>query len=168
MSVTKEASYGDKNPLFLRFITRKVSITDLLNSFASSPDSYTSSAAQSALENPPDLEDFRKELEEAVREIIKDGPTEEFKAFVNHYMEPSISQFSDSTKGPFGENRKHTAFVKDAEGPWIQGLICFNLSLYIKAFGLESLKACKTCGNLFSHKGRWAVYCEEICKPKKS
>ena len=121
MAITKEASYGDKNPLFLKFINRGIGIIDLLTIYAGSEDPLTSETAKKALENPPDLEDFRKEMEEAVRDIIKDGPNEEFKAFVNHYMEPSIYQFSDTTKGPFGENRKHTAFVKDAEGPWIQG-----------------------------------------------
>jgi len=167
MSITKEATFGDKNPLFLRFINRMVTIVDLLNTFSSSEDPYTASAAQKALSDPPDLEDFRKEIEDAVRDIVKDGPNEEFKAFVNHYMEPSIYQASSTSKTPFGENRSHIAYVKDENTPWIQALICYNLSLYIKAFGLESLKACKTCGKLFAHKGKWAVYCEDVCNPKK-
>jgi hypothetical protein len=167
MAITKEASFGDKNPLFLRFINRKVTIMDLLSVFSSSDDPYTVSAAQKALNDPPDLEDFRKELEGAVRDIVKDGPNEEFKAFVNHYMEPSITQYSDSSKTPFGENRRHIAYVKDENSTWIQGFICYNLALYIKAFGLECLKACKSCGTLFAHKGKWAVYCEDTCNPKK-
>jgi len=167
MAITKEASYGDKNPLFLRFINRKIGVVDLLNAFTQSEDAYTIEVAKKALNDPPDLEDFRQELEEAVRDIIKDGPTEEFKSFVNHYMEDSIYQCYDNKKTPWGENRRHSVFVKKEDSTWIQGLVCYNLSLYIKAFGLDNLKACKTCGNLFAHKGKWAVYCEDTCNPKK-
>jgi hypothetical protein len=167
MAITKETSFGDKNPLFLRFINRGVTVMDLLNIYSTSDDPYTAKAAQDALADPINLEDFRKELEDAVRDIIRDGPGEEFKAFVNHYMEPSVQQFFDTSKTPFGENRKHAVYVKDRESTWVQGFICYNLSIYIKAFGLDSLKACKTCGKIFAHKGKWAVYCEDACNPKK-
>jgi hypothetical protein len=167
MSITKETSYGDKNPLFLRFINRKIGVFDLLNSFASSPDPLTAETARNAADSPPDLEEFRQEMEEAVRDLSKEGLGEEFKAFVNHYMVDSITQVTDNKKTPFGENRSHLAYVKDPDSTWIQGFLCFNLSLYIKAFGLDNLKTCKTCGALFAHKGKWAVYCEDSCNPKK-
>jgi hypothetical protein len=167
MAVTKEASYGDKDPLFLRVINRKITIIDLLNIFSNSDDSYTVSAAQKALTDPPDIEYFRKQLEEAVRDIIKEGPNEEFKAFVNNFMEPSVYQYSNSLKTPFGENKRHMVYVKDENSTWVEGLICFNLSLYIKAFGLDNLKSCKSCNTIFAHKGKWAVYCTDACNPKK-
>ncbi len=167
MSITKESTYGDKSPLFLRFVNRQVTITELLNIFSASDDPYTVSAAQKAMNDPPDLGDFRNELEEAVRDLVKDGLNEEFKAFVNHYMEDSLYQFSDSSKTPFGENRRHIAYVKDETATWIEGFICYNMSLYIKAFGLDCLKECKTCSTLFAHKGKWAVYCQDACNPKK-
>lgn len=167
MAITKESSYGDKNPLFLRFINRKMSAFEILQSFSNSADPITATAAKDALNDPPDLEDFRKELEDAVRDLSKDGLGEEFKAFVNHYMEPSITQAIDNEKTPFGENRYHAAFIKDLDSTWIEGLICYNLCLYVKAFGLDNLKTCKTCGVVFCHKGRWAAYCEDTCNPKK-
>lgn len=167
MAITKEASYGDKNPLFLRFVNRKIGVFEILQSYSNSPDPLTSEAARAALNDPPDLESFRKELEDAVRDLAQEGLNEAFKAFVNHYMESSITQTIDNEKTPFGENRYHAAFVKDPGSTWIEGLICYNLSLYIKAFGLENLKTCKTCGILFCHKGRWAAYCEDVCNPKK-
>jgi hypothetical protein len=168
MAIVKENSYGEKNPLFLRFVNRKISTVDVLQSFSQSKDPITAGAAVKALENPPDLEDFRKELEEAVRDLVKEGLGEEFKVFVNHYMEPSIVQVTDTEKTPFGENRMHSACIKDVDSTWIEGFICYNLCLYIKAFGLDNLKSCRTCGTLFCHKGKWAVYCEDICNPKKS
>lgn len=167
MAILKENTQGDKSPLFLKFITRQNGIIDILQSFQKSKDSFTVEAASKALENPPDLEDFRKELEEAVRDIIKTGPSEEFRAFVNHYMEDSIAEIKESNMTPFGESRIQSAIVRDESEPWIQGLLCYNLVLYIKAFGLQCLKSCKTCETLFSDKGKFAVYCKDSCNPKK-
>ena len=167
MAVTKESSYGDKDPLFLRFINKKIGVFDLLNSYASSLDPLTAETARNAMEDPPDLDEFRKELEDAVRDLAKEGLGEEFKAFVNHYMEPAITQVMNNTKTPFGENRSHLAYVKDPDSTWIQGFLCFNLSLYIKAFGLDNLKSCRTCATIFANKGKWAVYCQDVCNPKK-
>lgn len=167
MAILKENTQGDKDPLFLKFVTRKYGIIDVLQCFQKSKDSFTLEAVSRALENPPDIEDFRKELEEAIRDIIKTGPGEEFRAFVNNYMENSISEVKENNMTPFGESRKQVAVIKDETEPWVQGLLCYNLVLYIKAFGLECLKACKTCQTLFSNKGRFAVYCRDTCNPKK-
>lgn len=157
----------NQNPLFLRFVNGRTDLSSILQSFSRSSDIYTVEAARKALEDPPDLGEFKKELEDAIRDIIKEGPGDHFKAFVNHYMEPSLEQDTEVTKSTFGENRSFTARVKDESAPWVQGLICFNLCLYIKAFGLQELKACKTCGKLFGHKGKWALYCSDGCKPPK-
>jgi hypothetical protein len=162
----KENVTGNKNPLFLRFINREVGFTDMVRSFANSPDPRTSEIAMRAVEAPIDLEPFRKEMEDAVRDIAKTGLGEEFKAFVNHYMESSLTEEQVTTQSKLGENRVQMATIKDAEAPWVQGFICYNLCLYIKAFGLEDLKACKACNKLFAHKGRYATYCSDDCKKR--
>jgi hypothetical protein len=164
----KENLIGNKNPLFLRFINREIAYTDMVRSFANSPDSRTSEIAMKAMTSPMDLESFRKEMEEAVRDIIKIGLGEEFRAFVNHYMESSLVEEQVVTQSHLGESRIQTATIKDENAPWVQGFICYNLCLYIKAFGLEELKSCKTCEKLFAHKGKYAVYCSDECKKKVS
>ncbi len=167
MIVQKETVQGNANPLFLRFINRETGVLDILLSFARSSHETTQEAAKKALQTPPNLDDFRVELEEAVREIISVGLGAEFKDFVNHYMEPSLEEVVNFKRGKFGDNRSQIATVKDDTAPWVQGMICYNLCLYIKAFGLESLKSCKTCNKLFAHKGQYAVYCNDKCNPKK-
>ncbi len=163
----KENVVGNKNPLFLRFINREVSYSDMVRSFANSPDPRTSEMAMKAMTSPIDLEPFRKEIEEAVRDIIKEGLGEEFRAFVNHYMEPSLAEEQVVTQGRLGESRVQTATIRDENAPWVQGFVCYNLCLYIKAFGLQDLKSCKACNKLFAHKGQYAVYCSDDCKKKK-
>jgi hypothetical protein len=154
-----------KDPLFLRFINRETPVIEMLSSFSRSGDKSTREAAGKALENPPDLEEFRTELTEAVTDIVKEGAGEEFKVFVNHYMD-SLVEDVDSRPSQLGENITRMARIKDVDGPWIQGFICYNLCLYLKAFGTECLKKCKVCGKIFAHKGAYAIYCSDPCKAK--
>jgi len=151
-------------PLFLQFINNEVSVEEMLFSFGKSSDETTRKAVAVAMENPPDLSGFREELTECVNDIIKEGFGEEFKAFVNNYMEPSLIEDVTAMDTVYGENVSRVARVKDIEAPWVQGLLCYNLCLYIKAFGTECLKKCKICGKPFAHKGKYALYCSDNCK----
>lgn len=155
----------NKDPLFLRFINNDIDVTGMLMSFSRSKDKKTADAAQIFLKNPPDLSEFKKELIEAVEDIITEGLDDGFKVFVNHYMS-SLEEDVDIKDTPRGENRSQVARVSDEKGPWVQGFVCYNLCLYIKAFGLEDLKKCKICGRFFAHKGKYAVYCSDLCKKK--
>jgi len=154
------------DPLFMRFLNREVTVADMLLTFSRSEDTITARAANERLTNPPDLYEFHQELSGAVRDIAKYGVGAEFRAFVNHYMEKSITEDLLTEKSPYGENSSRIARVKNPDEPWVQGLICYNVCLYIKAYGLENLKICKVCDKLFLHKGKWAVYCSDACKEK--
>jgi len=156
-----------KGPLFLRFINAEVTVFEMLQSFVKSPDSNTSEAAAIAMKNPPDLEDFRTEMKDAVTDIIADGPGAEFAAFVNNYMEDSLEEDVQTAKGERGQNVSRSARVKEGATSWIEGFICYNLCLYIRAFGLMSLKKCKVCSTFFNHKGKYAVYCSDSCKAER-
>lgn len=153
-----------KDPLFLKFVNNNVTVFEMLQSFSKASDKSTSEAAEEALLNTPSLDDFREEFKEAVRDLIKGGLGPEFKAFVDHYMEPALEEDIEMNDGTFGQNVSRAARVKDATSTWIEGFICYNLSLYIRAFGLDALKMCKICDKIFAHKGKWAVYCSDSCK----
>jgi len=156
-----------REPLFLRFVNKEVGVFDLLHSFSKSPDLLTQNAIQSALSSPPDLESFRTELTDAVRDIITTGIGDEFKAFVNNYMAESLEEDVQTADSKFGESISRSARVKDPSAPWIQGFLCYNLCLYVKAFGLEKLKSCKTCGKFFINQKKFeALFCSDSCKLK--
>jgi hypothetical protein len=152
--------------MFLKFLNRELGVVDLLFSFSRSDDTKTANAAKKAQNQPPDLEDFRKELGDAVEDLIKKGLSDELKAFANNYM-TCLEEDIETSDTPLGENRSHVARVKDETGPWVQGFICYNLCLYIKIYGLDELKKCRVCGKVFSHKGKYAAYCSDLCKTKK-
>lgn len=152
------------DPLFLRYINGDTDVSGMLLSFMKSKDKRTADAAEQTLKNVPDLSEFKKELTEAVEDIITEGLDEGFRAFVNHYM-GTLEEDLDIKETPRGENRSQVARIGDEKGPWIQGFVCYNLCLYIKAFGLENLKRCP-CGKFFAHKGKYARYCSDPCKKK--
>ena len=83
-------------------------------------------------------------------------------------MENSIEEFVTETSTPQGENKSRVAHVKDEKETWVEGFICYNLVLYIKAYGLDALKTCKVCNKIFCHKGKYALYCSEGCKSQKN
>ena len=159
---------GYKEPLFVRFLNADTGVMEMLDSFSNSKDEYTLQAVGKAKENSPELSSFKEELKGAVATIIKEGIDDAFKAFVDHYMKETLEEDVISRKGPLGDNVQRIARVIDSEGPWIEGLICYNLSLYIRTFGLDNLKCCKVCSKFFSHKGQYAVYCSDSCKKKKN
>jgi len=154
-----------KEPLFLRFMNRELGAADLLNIFSRSGDKATKEAAEAALAIPPDLDGFRKELSDAVDDIVVKGAGEEFRAFANHHMACLVEDV-ESRDGTFGENVDRTARVGDPTGPWVQGFVCYNLCLYLRVFGTECLKKCTICGKVFANKGKFAVYCSDPCKAK--
>lgn len=156
-----------REPLFLRFINKELGVSDLLYSFSKSPDPLTLDAVQKATQTPPDLDSFRIEITDAVRDIVTVGIGEEFKAFVNNYMAESLEEDVQTADSKFGESISRMARVKDPSAPWIQGFLCYNLCLYIKVFGLEKLKVCKTCGKFFINQKKFdALYCGNSCKIK--
>ena len=154
IKVNKENSIGHKNPMFLRFINRESGVRDLLASFSRSHHPFTAKTAEEVAKNPPDLESFREELEGAIRDIISKGIDDDFRDFVNHYMQPSISEEVTTIETSLGENKSQFVIIKDPQSTWIQGFVCYNLFLYIKAFGMSDMKLCKTCGKIFTHKGK--------------
>ena len=162
-----------KTPLFLRFINKEASVTDILQAYTQSEDTLTRESAEKSLLNPgdwrhvTDIGIFQKELLEAVTDLIHGGIGEEFKAFVDHYMQPSLEEDISTNPSQLGEDISRIARIKDPQAPWVQGMLCYNLCLYIKAYGLEDLKICKVCNKFFDHKGKWAVYCSDKCKANK-
>ena len=157
----------NKNPLFLRFINKEVTVTDLLHIFMKSTDQLTAEEAERRLSNPPDLSGFHAEMTEAVSDLAKEGIGDELKAFVNNYMAPSLEEDISTSKTPLGENQSQMARIKDPKAPWVQGFLCYNLCLYLKGFGTSDLKKCRICGRLFANKGPYAVYCSDTCKSQK-
>jgi hypothetical protein len=78
-------------------------------------------------------------------------------------MKPSLIEYVESDNiGKVGENRYIS--IKEEDTPWFEAIICYNLCIYIKVYGIKAIKQCPVCNKIFSTKGKYAKYCSESCK----
>jgi len=153
-----------KEPLFIRFLNGETNTVGVINSFIElSEDRNSKEIAKKSLDNVPDLSLFKRDFANCVEDIIDNGISRNVINYVDSYLKPSLIEITAS--GNYSRtNDKRWVTLKSESAPWIEALICYNLGLYIKAYGLLELKKCPVCNKFFSHKGRYAKYCSDTCK----
>jgi hypothetical protein len=156
-----------KEPMFIRFANKQLTADGVVNSFIQATEHKPSlEIANEVLNNLPDLSIFRKDFSNALIDLIDNGINKEFVNYLNCYMKPSLTEILDGDgRGTTGEHR--WVMIKDKDAPWIEALLCYNLSLYIKAYGHKELKKCPVCTKFFTGKGKYAKYCSDACKGSK-
>ena len=153
-----------QEPLFVRFANGQVEHPDILESFLSSSTHEPSrEIVLKAKESSADLSLFRRDFSNMVRDIIDNGVNQHFINYVNSYMKPSLEEIVESSNGG-RTGEKRFVIIKAGDTPWIEAAVCYNLCLYIRAYGTKEIKQCKVCKKYFSNKGKYAVYCSDACK----
>jgi len=153
-------------PLFIRLANREYTALDVIRGFkAYSDDSASIAITNKAEANIPDISLFIKDLREVLSDLIDNGLNQRVINYLDSYMKPSLSEMVESS-GNSRSGEKRWVFIKNPEAPWIEGIVCYNLSLFIKAFGFESIKNCPVCSKFFTNKGKYAKYCSEPCKSR--
>jgi hypothetical protein len=151
-------------PLFVRFANGTISYVDVIDSFISSTDHESSKAiAQKARDTPVDLSVFKKDFSSMICDLVESGVNQQFINYVNSYMKPSLEEIVD-TKGGGRAGEHRYVIIKAEDAPWVEAMLCYNLCIYIKMYGIRELKQCKVCKKFFSHKGKYAAYCSDFCK----
>lgn len=151
-------------PLFIRVANRKVGALEVIQSFIqSSQDDISIKIAKDCLDNLPDISMFIKDFSEVLEDLIDNGINQRLVNYLNSYMKPSLSEVLDTSGGSrAGESRY--IFLKDAKAPWVEAIVCYNLSLFIKAFTFSTIKKCPVCSKFFTNKGKYSKYCSDSCK----
>jgi hypothetical protein len=155
-------------PLFIRYANGLVGAEEIVNSFLESNfDKRSEEIAKEALKKLPDLALFKRDFCNLLLDIIDNGIRKPSINYVNDYMKPSLEEIVEgSSASRSGEKRQ--IIIKAKDTPWIEAIVCYNLCLYIKMFGFLEIKHCPVCGKFFSHKGKYAKYCSDICKGPKN
>jgi len=153
------------DPMFLRFAKNRIDVAGIVESFeASTEDMASKEASQSVLENPPDLGQFRRDFCNCLRDIQANGPDQGVVAYLNSYMQPSLEEILEEDAHVRHATTQRSVLIKDSEAPWVEALVCYNLTLFIKGFGSDIIKCCAKCNKFFSNKGKYAKYCSDACK----
>jgi hypothetical protein len=150
-------------PLFIRYANGLVDPTYIVQSFLeSNTEEKSKDIALEALKSPPDLRLFQRDFKNLLMDIIDNGINKQAINYINNYMKPSLEEFVEGGTSRAGEKRH--VILKSKDTPWIEAIVCYNLTLYIKMFGISEIKQCPVCSRFFSHKGKYAKYCSDICK----
>jgi len=151
-------------PLFIRYANGMANTEAVVRSYLSiAEDENSKKIAAEVITKLPDLTMFRKDFRSCLDDLIDNGINNHFINYVNSYMKPSLEEYVEgSNASRTGEKRK--VVIKAEDAPWIEAMICYNMSLYIRVYGITDIKHCPNCGNFFSHKGKYAKYCSDICK----
>jgi len=155
-------------PLFIRYANGSASTESIIKSYLSIvEDGNSKEIAEAALISIPDLTMFRRDFRNCIDDLIDNGINNQFINYVDSYMKPSLEEYIEgSNASRTGEKRR--VIIKAEDTPWIEAMVCYNMSLYIRVYGISEIKHCPNCGNFFSHKGKYAKYCSDICKGNAS
>lgn len=152
-------------PLFLRFANGDITAADIAATVTgSSEDPSTIQIAKEALKSLPDLSLFRRDFSRMMDDLIDNGINQKVINYINSYMKPSLEEYVEGSDRRTGEKR--WVSIKAEDTPWMEAIVCYNLCLYIRGFGISSLKHCPVCHRFFAHKGKYGKYCSDPCKQK--
>lgn len=157
-----------REPLFVRYANRELNKNDIIDAFISGSEHDKSiKIAQEAKEEVNyDLSVFRRDFINALQDLIDNGINRQLVNYLDSYMKPSLSEIVEGG-GSNTTGEKRWAIIKSADAPWIEAVVCYNMTLYIKAYGYKELKRCPVCSKFFTNKGKYAKYCSDRCKGKK-
>jgi hypothetical protein len=156
-----------QEPLFIKFANGEVNILDVLERFLSTTQHEpTKKIIEKAKDTLPDLSVFRKDFAGALMDLIESGINQHFINYVDSYMKPSLEEFVEGSGGS-RSGEKRWVQIKAEDAPWVEAVVCYNLCLYIRMYGIKELKRCPKCMKFFSNKGKYAKYCSDICKPQE-
>jgi hypothetical protein len=157
------------SPLFVRFANGDSSVPDVCRALQSSPHEETAQAAASLLageaEYAYDVETFRTDFRSCLRDLMGDGITAHAQKYLDSYMACLVEDVKGDGFSQKGSTTR-SVHIGDLGGPWVEGLVCYNLCLYISSEGLSQLKSCKTCRRFFVGRGKYAAYCGDACKKR--
>lgn len=157
---------GKIEPLFVRFANGEASTEDVLNALSSSQDKKTADIVTEALKNIPDLSVFRTDFKSMLGDLADNGVSRRVMNYVDSYMKPSLEEYVSGSGGGTKSGEARWVAIKDKDAPWPEAVLCYNMCLYLRVYGITEFKRCPTCGKFFTNKGRYAKYCMEHT-PKK-
>lgn len=153
------------SPLFIRVANNTAGVREIVKGLAEGTrDEASRELALSLDQESVDLTDFVHDLRELLKDIGKNGLENRMIDYLNAYMGPSILMHSVDESTMSSHKRGYWLSIKDREAPWLEAVVCYNLSVYLKMFGPSGIKECQGCGKFFVQGKMKYKYCSEGCK----
>ena len=154
-----------KGPLFIRFANDQVSKEEIIDGLIeATKDEATREIATQAKESDYDLSQFREDFREMLVDVIANGVYHPAANYVNSYMEPSLLQHMEESSTSSTGTQKRWVSVRRKDAPWVEALVCYNFSLFVKLYSHRKIKVCPNCKSFFVNQKFDYKYCSETCK----
>lgn len=162
---------GHNAPLFIRFVNGFTDFRSIAAALGkASDDEETKALVEEFLrvykEDSVDLSDFKADLRNLLNDIIENGVILPVTQYLNAYMEPSILEMSAETADTRSGNRRTWLKIRDKEAPWLEAVVCYNLSIFLIHVGASKLRCCKACRKFYVIGKLQYSYCSESCKKR--
>lgn len=157
------------NPLFVKFLNWEGDKFGIENMFDTLAEGFEDSKDQEvvlarrndlSVDYLNNLSNFQKVFKSNIKQTISaQGISENFVAWMDNafkYVEERVSTYAKDETRSVG--------IKDPEGRWFEGIVVYNFIMTFNFFGANIIKQCPVCSNFFSHKGKYAKYCNDACK----
>jgi len=157
------------NPLFVKFLNWQGDLYGIGNIFEAVAQNFDEEKDQEIVSTKMknldedylnNLSNFQRVFKGHVLQAISaKGISEDFVSWMDNafkYIEEKVVYYAKD------ESRSVT--IKDAEGRWFEGLVVYNFIMTFNYFGADIIKQCPVCSGFFSHKGKYAKYCNDACK----
>jgi hypothetical protein len=115
-------------------------------------------------EQNPDIEEFVGDLRSLLRDIEKEGVENRARDYLNAYMSNSLLMHPLDISEGTGGIKGAWLSIKEEDAPWVEATVLYNLSVYLKMFGPNTIKECPGCGKFFTQGKMKYKYCSESCK----
>lgn len=145
-------------PFFIRFLNSPLEQLDqlILNFFPSLSDKPKKELDLTDLHKFK--EDFKKQILIFILSSIE--MDERLINFINEQFSPSDVERTSTDSG----GSTATLKISEIDTSAIKKIVAWNVTIFLQYFEPKSIKCCKVCKSFFSIKGKYAVYCSEICK----
>lgn len=160
-----------RDPLFIRFANGNADYKDILHGLLrGSEDEETKAIAEAVLEEykekPLDLSEFRSDIRHLLNDLIENGVILPVTQYLNTYMEPSVEEMSiEHSYARTGETKTWLR-IKNKDAPWMEAIVCYNISMFLIHIGVSKLKCCKLCKKYYTISKMKYEYCSESCKKR--
>lgn len=153
------------SPLFIRVVNKQACARDIATGLLESTlDEKSKDIAGAVAEQNPDLTLFVEDMVELLRDIIGNGVSPSVRNYLNSYMSSSLLMHNtQDSSGNTVVSKTYLSIISE-DTPWLEAVVCFNLSLYIKSSGTTKLKECPVCGKFFVNGKMDYKFCSESCK----
>jgi hypothetical protein len=158
---------NSESPLFIRVVNKQACARDIaLGMIDSSRDDKSREIASLVAEQNPELDLFVGDLVELLRDIISNGVSPTVRHYLNSYMSSSLLMHNaQDASGNTVIDKTYLSIISE-DTPWLEAIVCFNLSIYIKSTGTTKLKECPVCSRFFVNGKMDYKFCSESCKSR--